>query len=262
MADEQAAVDALCQLGLTEYESRCFVALTRLEQGTAKEISQLSDVPRSRVYDTVERLHKRGLVDVQQSDPRKYRAVSKDEAFDKLRRDYNSTIETADEALGRIETAETAEEKGVWAIADADHVRDRIEALFDAANDHIHFLIADETALNDDTPDRLAAASDRGVTVVAEVASEAVQAQIQQAVPDARIVVSEGLKETHRVVKKWPGQLVLIDHQKVLTSGVEGGNLPDMRMETAMWSHGHDHGVAAWVRELLEDRVDETEQSH
>lgn len=262
MADERAAVDALCQLGLTEYEARCFVALTRLEQGTAKEISQLSDVPRSRVYDTVERLHQRGLADVQQSDPRKYRAVSKDEAFDKLRRDYNSTIETADEALGRVESAETAEEKGVWAIADADHVRDRIKILLDGADEHIHLLIADETALKDDTLDRLAAASDRGVTVVVEVASEAVRDRIQQAVPDAHIVVPEGLKETHTVVKKWPGQLLMIDHQKVLTSGVEESDLPDMKTETAVWSHGLDHGVAAWVRELLEDRVDETELSH
>ena len=261
MADEQAAVEAVTQLGLTEYEARCFVALTRLAQGTAKEISQLSDVPRSRVYDTVERLHQRGLVDVQQSEPRKYRAVSKDEAFDKLRRNYNSSIETADEALGRIESAETAEEKGVWAIADADHVSDRIETLLDGADNHIHFLIGNETTLKDDALDRLAAAGDRGVTVVVEVASESVQDRIRQAVPDARVVVSEGLEETHRVVKKWPGQIVMIDHQKVLASGVEESNLPDVKKETAVWSHGRDHGVAAWVRELLEDRVDGIERS-
>lgn len=255
MGDEKAAVEAFNELGLTEYEARCFVALSRIEQGTAKEISQLSDVPRSRVYDTVERLHKRGLVDVQQSDPRKYRAVSKDEAFEKLRRDYNSTIETAEEALGRIESTETAEEKGVWAIADADHVRDRMELFLDDADDHVHLLIADKTTLNDHTLERLAAANDRGVTVVVEVASESVRDRIQPELPDARIVVSEGLEETHKVVKKWPGQLLLVDHRKVLASGVEDSTLPDVQQETAVWSQGHNHGIAAWFRELLEDRI-------
>ena len=261
MPDERAAVEALEQLGLTEYEAKCFVALTRVERGTAKEISQLSDVPRSRVYDTVERLHRRGLVDIQQSDPRKYRAVSKDEAFDKLRRDYNESIEAADEALGQVGSAKTEEQKGVWAIANADHVTDRVVALLDAAEEHVHYIVADEPTLAEEVLDLLAALSDRGLTVVVEVPTEAVRDRVRRTVPDARVVVSEGLDRTHRVVKKWPGQLIMVDHQAVLASGVEEGDLPDVEKETAVWSHGHDHGFAAWVRELLEDRVDGVESS-
>ena len=228
MSGERAAVEALEELGLTEYEAKCFVALTRIAQGTAKEISQLSDVPRSRVYDSVERLHHRGLVDVQQSDPREYRAVSKDEAFGKIRESYDSSIETADEALGRVESAEMREEKGVWAIANADHVSDRLVALLDDAEEHAHLLVADETILTQPILDSLAAASDRGLTVIIEVPSESVRDRVRQDVPDARIVMSPGLKETHRVVKKWPGQLILVDHHAVLASGIEESSLPDV----------------------------------
>lgn len=257
MSSEGAAVEALDQLGLTEYEARCFVALTRTDQATAKEISQLCDVPRSRVYDSVERLHKRGLVDVQQSDPRKYRAVSKDDAFDKLRHDYNSTIETADAALEQLESVKSQEEKGMWAIANADHVIDRVEILLDDTEDHVHFIVGDETTLEQAVLDQLAAVSDRGVTVVVEVPSESVQDQIQQAVPDARIVVAPEFQETQKVVKKWPGQLLMADHQAILASGVEEGAHSDVGEETAVWSHGHDHGFAAWMQELLQDRIDE-----
>lgn len=261
MSDEQAAVDALDQLGLTEYEARCFVALTRLEQGTAKEVSQLSDVPRSRIYDTVDRLHKRGLVDVQQSDPRKFRAVSKDAAFDKLRREYVEHIEAADAALECIESAETAEKKGMWAIADADHVRDRAVSLLGDADDHVHFIVADETTLHDDVLDQLAAVSDRGAAVVVEVASESIRDELESALPDARIVVSPGLQEVQKVGQKWPGQLVMVDHQSILASGLEDSNLPTVEHETAVWSHGHDHGFAAWMREILQDRTSRIDSS-
>lgn len=255
MTGEDVASDSLEQLGLTEYESKCFVALTRIAQGTAKEISRISDIPRSRVYDTVDRLHRRGLVDIQQSEPRVYRAVSKDEAFAKLRQDYNSAIEAADTALDQIEPAETQEDKGVWAIANADHVSDRVETLIDDAEDSIHFIVADETTLKRPCLDRLAAASDRGVRVIVEAPSESVQDRVHRTVPDARVEVVTGLQDTKEVVQKWPGQLILVDQQAVLASGVEDGKLPDVEEETAMWSHGRDHGFAAWIPELLEDRI-------
>lgn len=54
MAVETDAIEALTELGLTEYEARCFVALSQLTQGTAKEISRVADVPQSRVYDVTE----------------------------------------------------------------------------------------------------------------------------------------------------------------------------------------------------------------
>ncbi|WP_226479144.1 TrmB family transcriptional regulator [Natrinema amylolyticum] len=258
MSNEEPAISALEQLGLTEYEARCFVALTRIAQGTAKEISQISDIPRSRVYDTVDRLHRRGLVDIQQSEPREFRAISKEQAFDRLREDYNSSIEAADAALDRVESTKTQEEKGVWAIADAGHVTDRLVDLIDNADEHVHFIIADETMFEQATLDRLAAACDRDITVIVEVPSSSVQNRVQQAIPDASIIVTESLQETQKVGQKWPGQLVLVDKQAALVSGVENSDLPGVKEETAMWTNGRDHGFAAWMPELLEDRSDRT----
>ncbi|MDS0296476.1 TrmB family transcriptional regulator [Halogeometricum luteum] len=258
MPNESAAADALIRLGLTEYEAKCFVALTRVGQGTAKDISRLSEVPRSRVYDTVERLHQRGMVDVQQSEPRQYRAVSAGDALERLRQDYEDGIEAAEDAFETIEVAERKNDRGMWAISNSDHVGDRMKTLLDDATEHVHFLLADKTALQDGVTDRLTAACDRGATVVVEVPSEPVRGRVQEAVPDARVEISEGLRETHRVVEKWPGQLMMVDHRAVLATGVEKSDLPGITKETAVWSNGHNHGFAAWVRELLHDRIDES----
>ena len=254
MTVERDAVEALVELGLTEYEAKCFVALNRVPKAKAKEISQLSEVPRSRVYDVLDLLHKRGLVDIQQSDPREYRAVAKDEAFDKLRRDYDETIETADDALEELDAVSTIEDKGAWAIASADHVLDRVAALIDEATERIHMLVTRNDRPEDAVLDRLAAASDRGVAIVVEVSSEEAKERIRDAVPDARVVVAPELGETAAVEGKRPGQLLMADDHAVLASGLEESALPGVDEETAMWSQGRDHGFAVWMRELLADR--------
>ncbi|WP_342764001.1 TrmB family transcriptional regulator [Halococcus hamelinensis] len=64
-ATEEEVIDLLQDLGLKEYEAKCFAALTRLSSGTAKEISDTAEVPRTRVYDAVRVLESSGLVEIQ-----------------------------------------------------------------------------------------------------------------------------------------------------------------------------------------------------
>ena len=62
------------RLGLSEYEARAYVATVALGEGTVREISLESGVPRSRAYDVLERLAERGFVQVSNSTPICYRA--------------------------------------------------------------------------------------------------------------------------------------------------------------------------------------------
>jgi sugar-specific transcriptional regulator TrmB len=47
-------VGHLMRLGLSEYEARAYIATVALGEGTVKEISVESGVPRSRAYDVME----------------------------------------------------------------------------------------------------------------------------------------------------------------------------------------------------------------
>lgn len=69
------------------------------------------------------------------------------------------------------------------------------------------------------------------------------------------------MQESRKVVNKWPGQLTMVDHQSILTSGVEESELPGVTNETAMWSYGRNHGFATWMPELLDNRIDDTRVS-
>lgn len=255
MSTVERAVAALEDLGLTQYEAQCFVGLARLPQGTAKDISQVADVPRSRVYDAVDRLHKRGLVDVQESEPREYKAVSVTSAFRILREEYRNRIETAEQLMGEVEMAESQENKGMWAIAQHDHVTERMASLVRDAVETIHLIIAADTVLEAQTVSELKEASDRGVEIVIEVPSETLRDRIRTELPDVEVHLRPELAETEQVSEKWPGQLLMADRHAVLASGIEETDLPDVVRETAVWTPGIDHGFATWTRELLADRL-------
>jgi len=63
---------ALRELGLTEYESRIYISLVSKGSATAMELSRLTDVPYSRIYDVLGRLEGKGWIGSEKSKPTKY----------------------------------------------------------------------------------------------------------------------------------------------------------------------------------------------
>ncbi|MBD3255171.1 MAG: hypothetical protein GF383_08755 [Candidatus Lokiarchaeota archaeon] len=72
---------------LTTYETNAFVALINSSKKfppTARDISRESEVPLGRIYDILEDLHSKGLVEIIDSRPKKYRAFPVNEALNNL----------------------------------------------------------------------------------------------------------------------------------------------------------------------------------
>jgi predicted transcriptional regulator len=95
----EVAVDRLRALGLSAYAARTYVALVALSEGTATDVSETVDVPRTRVSDAAEELRERGLVDVRQSTPRRFRPVSTETTGRRFQREYADHVETLTAAL-------------------------------------------------------------------------------------------------------------------------------------------------------------------
>jgi len=55
-------INTLKRLGLTEYESRAYIALLEHGEADALEISRRSGVPRTRIYDILSKLESRGFI--------------------------------------------------------------------------------------------------------------------------------------------------------------------------------------------------------
>jgi sugar-specific transcriptional regulator TrmB len=56
-----SVVDDLTRLGLTFNEARAYKALVRLGNATARSVADASGIPRSKVYETLSQLEKRGI---------------------------------------------------------------------------------------------------------------------------------------------------------------------------------------------------------
>ncbi len=81
----EVEVNALLeQLGLTEYEAKTLTALFRLRESEAPEVSRIAQVPKTRVYDVLDRLTKRKLVIEIYGRPKKYRVVDAETVFGEL----------------------------------------------------------------------------------------------------------------------------------------------------------------------------------
>ena len=76
----------LREIGLNTYESKIWAALLSRKVSTAGELSDIANVPRSRSYDVLESLEKKGFVIAKKGKPIKYTAVSPDEAIENVKK--------------------------------------------------------------------------------------------------------------------------------------------------------------------------------
>lgn len=255
MASEAETVESLMELGLSEYEARCFVALTQLSDGTAKEVSQVADVPQSRVYDVANRLYERGLVDVQESNPKRYYAVPVSVAVERIQQEFTGHLERATENLERLESRQT-EEEGVWEMATQQDVINRVVMHAENAADEIYLLVGTEALLEDDVLDALTAAGERDVSVFVEVPTAAARERVREELPDAQVALSDLAFGPLPGTSRRPGRLVMIDRETILMSAVTEGVVPTETDETGVWGSEGGRGLVVWLRELLASRLD------
>lgn len=243
--DERDAVDALEHLGLTSYEAKVFIALQKLDTGGARDISRIGDVPRSQVYGAAESLEERGLVEVQQSSPIRYRPVGLDAAKTHLRSRFEAHQSDAFRYLERVERERSDagdQQEDIWTVTGSEQIESRVRDL--AANAERHLLYAcggDQLtagtveALND------TASTDVDVTYVSRDADF-------DAFRDAVRMVR--FPERLQPPREQSGRALLVDHYSLLLSVRGKDGVPGAPVETAIWSD--ETAFAAVLSELLQ----------
>ncbi|WP_435360859.1 TrmB family transcriptional regulator [Haloarchaeobius sp. DFWS5] len=187
------AVELLQQVGLKEYESKAFVTLTGLPEGTARMISDQSGIPRPRVYDAIRVLESKGLVETQHTTPQKFRAVPIDEAISILRRQYEARFADLDDALKQVEFEQGPMERSseeVWSLTGTGAVTSRMLRTFEDAESEIVLLFGDDGLLTADLFESLRDAVDRDADVTIGVLDDGSRGRIEESVPGARVFAS------------------------------------------------------------------------
>jgi len=81
---ENNVVGLLKELNLTEYEAKALVTLFKFSECDAPTISRNSEIPKTRIYDVLEKLKERGLVLEVYKKPKTYKVINPDEIFNNL----------------------------------------------------------------------------------------------------------------------------------------------------------------------------------
>lgn len=248
------ALDALERLGLTRNEAKLLLGLQRIGSGTARELADATDVPRSQVYGTAEGLEQKGVVYVQQATPKRYHAADPDEIESILRARFEQDLDTAIDRLEQLQHqqdpgAETREE--IWTIRGLEAIDERIEQLIAEATSRIVFGVSSETLLSDQIVELLQERAADGLDVLVISRDEAVRDRFE-AMPDIHAVEPpETITENDQT-----GRIVIVDDASILHSVVAEASPFGVDTETAFWSQ--DSGFARMVITLMRETIQET----
>ena len=101
-------IEKLKKLGLSEYEAKVYVALVGIGKATAREIHEVSGVPRARVYDVLNRLVSKGFVDVEEGELKRFKPVEPRKVIEKLKLEL---IKAADDCIIELESLRMSKQK-------------------------------------------------------------------------------------------------------------------------------------------------------
>jgi len=137
-------IKSLQNLGFTVNDAKVYICLLKIGLTTPAKIAEKSDVDRARVYDSLKRLVKRGIV-IEEPVARapRYRALEPPIVFEKIRREYDSRMKMSIELEKQLENLKLAskEQDSVWAIQSPPKIKKKLEDFIDEAEEFINLIL-------------------------------------------------------------------------------------------------------------------------
>jgi sugar-specific transcriptional regulator TrmB len=107
MPPQKQLMESMRRAGLTIYESEAYLALLSGRELTAEDIAKGTSIPITRVYGTLEELVQKGFARSVQSRPRRYQAISPEEArrgyLTHLRRNFETNLLSIEDVMKRLQ---------------------------------------------------------------------------------------------------------------------------------------------------------------
>jgi sugar-specific transcriptional regulator TrmB len=138
-------IQSLEKLGLSKYEAKAYLAFLSESPLTGYKVSKISGVPRSRIYETIEKLMAKGLVLSQEGDTTLLRPVSLESFLEKKEKESRKNINFLKANLPQIEKSK--EDHGIWNITGRDRIFETINHVISQANSHIYLVSFDTDLL-------------------------------------------------------------------------------------------------------------------
>ncbi|MFH1506197.1 MAG: helix-turn-helix domain-containing protein [archaeon] len=209
--------------GLNSYEAKLWTALLSRGISTAGELSDIAGVPRSRSYDVLESLEKKGFIIMKIDKPIKYIAVSPAEVLDRVKKKVQIEANDQVKILDELDNSEVLKElsllhnQGVEMVDPTDMtgvVKGR-ELIYD----HLNTMIKDakESIVLATTEDGLIRKSDALKRNLKKAKSKGVKVRIMAPLTAKNKKHASSLKEFGEVkhAKDVQGRFMLVDNESL-----------------------------------------------
>lgn len=196
------------------------------------------------------------MVKVHHSNPKRFRAVSIDEATHILRQQNDIRIETLETHLKELDqpspAAEEMNRQEVWTMADHEAIQTRTEELIAEAESEIVLLVVEEDLLRDTLVKRIREAQDRGVTVIIGGTTDSIIKHVERILPTVEVFKTDirwllGPDTDDEVAIS---RVLLVDHEALLISSFYP-QTDETRKEQAIFAEGLTNGVIVLLRRVL-----------
>jgi sugar-specific transcriptional regulator TrmB len=218
---QDTIVKDLTSLGLTKNEAKAYHALVKIGRATAREIAEESGIPRSKVYETLDMLDKRGIIKkVTGSEPTEFDPAPVDAALDHLEEKVKSSALSARKILQGLQgLRDTRPKEFAWAVEGMEQVIVGMRTAIEEAQDFVSIASASPVLLG-----RL-----RGAFSTAK--SRNVNIEVYTTTPGAMEI--EDLKHYLDIRIAMPDKEILLESFKEVFQGppnLESGEMEPTRM--------------------------------
>lgn len=156
-------IEQLQLFGFSQYEARVYISLLEQSPATGYEISKLSGVPASKIYQVLNRLREKNLVLALSGEPARYVPYPPDEVLARLRQRYDRGLELLEDRLRVIYRREPEAVQYIWNISGERAILAKAAEFIDSARQQVFLSIWEPEYQFLET--HLLAARDRGITV-------------------------------------------------------------------------------------------------
>jgi sugar-specific transcriptional regulator TrmB len=133
---QKDTIQTLEKLGLSSYEAKAYLAILSEPPLTGYKLSKVSGVPRSRIYETIEKLTAKGLVLTQDGETSLVKPVSFETFLERKENEARQNIDSLRKALSEIK--KPPEDLGIWNISGRDQILEASHQLISQSKKHVY----------------------------------------------------------------------------------------------------------------------------
>ena len=118
----------LISIGFSEYEAKAYTGLLKTNPVTAYELSKTTGLPSSKIYHVLERLTKRGIVQlIEKENKKRYIPLEPDRMIEEYRANTETTLKELKEGLSKID--QETEISYVWNVNDYSKLLEKAKSI-------------------------------------------------------------------------------------------------------------------------------------